>query len=102
LYKSLSLSLEKHVFLRPKCWATGFGPGASIFGTLYIVIFVIVVVFSCFFFIVNESINMVDCNSITVFAAIGAVFLGYKFLGLLKALYDSFVASGIPVCIDIL
>jgi 17beta-estradiol 17-dehydrogenase / very-long-chain 3-oxoacyl-CoA reductase len=45
---------------------------------------------------------MVDCNSITVFAAIGAVFLGYKFLGLLKALYDSFVASGIPVCIDIL
>ncbi|KAI8890989.1 NAD(P)-binding protein [Backusella circina FSU 941] len=40
---------------------------------------------------------MVDCNSITVFAAIGAVFLGYKFLGLLKALYDSFVASGIPL-----
>ncbi|KAI8091023.1 uncharacterized protein B0P05DRAFT_528434 [Gilbertella persicaria] len=40
---------------------------------------------------------MVECNSITLFAAIGAAFLGYKVLSLLKTVFDSFVASGIPL-----
>jgi hypothetical protein len=41
--------------------------------------------------------NMVHCNSITLFAAIGAAFIGYKVLTLLKTLFDTFVASGISV-----
>jgi len=40
---------------------------------------------------------MVHCNSITLFAAIGAAFIGYKVLTLLKTLFDAFVASGISV-----
>ncbi|CAO0791850.1 unnamed protein product [Mucor circinelloides] len=40
---------------------------------------------------------MVHCNSITLFAAIGAAFIGYKVLTLLKTLFDAFVASGISL-----
>lgn len=40
---------------------------------------------------------MVDCTSVTFFAAIGALFLGYKALTLLKTLYDVYIATGIPV-----
>lgn len=44
--------------------------------------------------------QMVHCNSTTLFAAIGAAFIGYKVLTLLKTLFDAFVASGIPVSVD--
>ncbi|KAI8373855.1 hypothetical protein BD560DRAFT_454031 [Blakeslea trispora] len=40
---------------------------------------------------------MVECNSITLFAAIGAAFLGYKALTLFKILFDAFIARGISL-----
>ncbi|CEP18851.1 hypothetical protein [Parasitella parasitica] len=40
---------------------------------------------------------MAQCNSITLFAAIGAAFIGYKVLTLLKTLYDTFVAKGVSL-----
>ncbi|KAI8369888.1 hypothetical protein EDC96DRAFT_552576 [Choanephora cucurbitarum] len=40
---------------------------------------------------------MVECNSVTLFAAIGAAFLGYKALALFRILFETFVASGIPL-----
>lgn len=44
---------------------------------------------------------MVDCNTTVFFAAVGALFLGYKALTLLKTVYDVYFASGIPVNISI-
>ncbi|RCI04463.1 hypothetical protein CU098_010082 [Rhizopus stolonifer] len=40
---------------------------------------------------------MVDCNSITALATIGAAFLGYKVFTLLKTLFDVYLVPGIPV-----
>ncbi|CAO3608328.1 unnamed protein product [Mucor hiemalis] len=40
---------------------------------------------------------MVECSSVTAFAAIGAAFIGFKVLTLLKTLFDTFVASGISL-----
>lgn len=40
---------------------------------------------------------MVECSLVTAFAAIGAAFIGFKVLTLLKTLFDSYVASGISV-----
>lgn len=40
---------------------------------------------------------MVECTSVTVFAAIGAAFIGFKLLSLLKTLFDTFVANGVSV-----
>lgn len=40
---------------------------------------------------------MVECSSVTAFAAIGAAFIGFKVLTLLKTLFDTFVASGVPL-----
>lgn len=42
---------------------------------------------------------MVECTSTAVFAAIGAAFIGYKLLTLLKTLFDTFVASGVSVSV---
>lgn len=44
---------------------------------------------------------MVECTSVTVFAAIGAAFIGFKVLTLLKTLFDTFVASGVPVSVNL-
>lgn len=46
------------------------------------------------FFIIS---TMVECNAVTAFAAIGAVFISYKLLTLLKTLFDTFIASGVSV-----
>jgi 17beta-estradiol 17-dehydrogenase / very-long-chain 3-oxoacyl-CoA reductase len=40
---------------------------------------------------------MVECNSVAAFAAVGAIFLGYKVFTLLKTLFDVFVVPGISV-----
>jgi hypothetical protein len=40
---------------------------------------------------------MVESSSVTVFAAIGAVFIGFKVLTLLKTLFDTYLASGVCV-----
>lgn len=60
-------------------------------------------IFSFFFYVLHFNIFyfsvMVECSSVTVFAAIGAAFIGYKVLSLLKTLFDSYVATGISVSI---
>lgn len=53
-------------------------------------------VFTFFFFFLKEK-QMADCNSVTVFAAIGAAYIGYKVFTLLKTLFDVYVAPGISV-----
>lgn len=50
-----------------------------------------------FIFFFKKTKQMADCNSITVFAAIGAAFIGYKVFTLLKTLFDVYVAPGISV-----
>lgn len=40
---------------------------------------------------------MVECSSVTALAAIGAAFIGFKLLTLLKTLFDAYVASGVSV-----
>lgn len=78
----------------PNCWAfeEGYEPNNGLTPKIYSG----VVVIEKKVLLLSLRI-MVECNTVTAFAAIGAVFISYKLLTLVKSLFDIFIASGVPV-----